>query len=459
MKEMTNEQKREKRREIGWIVAIVILTVISVLFTTLYVTAKASEAQAKESYRTLAETTYRKSYYSLLYNIDGLDTATDKLTVASGKATRQEYLADITSYATAAAENMAAFTPEGGEDSKMLKFINQTGDFAKFLDDKLNKGGNLSDADRRTIEEISGAVTEIKSALAELSDEVERDDFSFVDSLKEKDGAFSQTLSSFESKEVDYPSMIYDGPFSDSLEEREAKALSGEVIDEGRAREIAAKILRVESSDISVKDGSKSVFESYDIEAQTQGGRAYLTLAKKGGFPVSLNYSGVAPSGTHIEAKDAERYAESYLRALEIPSMKAVWASLYENVYYINLAACEDGVILYPDLVKVKVSAEDGSILGMESLNYIYNHTARTLAAPIVTEREAAEAISEYIVVSSCRLTLVPTKGDGEALAYEFFGTKGDSGADKYFVYVEAETGEEMKIMRVLDGERGLLLQ
>ena len=53
-------------------------------------------------------------------------------------------------------------------------------------------------------------------------------------------------------------------------------------------------------------------------------------------------------------------------------------------------------------------------------------------------------------------IALVPTKGGGEALTYEFFGTKGD---DKYFVYVDAESGEEMKIMRVLDGERGLLLQ
>ena len=92
----------------------------------------------------------------------------------------------------------------------------------------------------------------------------------------------------------------------------------------------------------------------------------------------------------------------------------------------------------------------------MECLNYVYNHTERTLPAAIVTEQEAAEAISEYIALDSCRLALVPTKGGGEALTYEFYGTKGD---DKYFVYVDALTGEELKIMRVLGGERGLLLQ
>lgn len=455
--EVSYRERKEKRKDLIAILVIGLMAALAAVMTALFVTARSRAAKSEAQYRALAENTYRKSYYALLYNMDGLDSATNKLTVASGKAIRQEYLADISSYATAAGENMANFTPEENEDSKILKFINQTGDFAKYLDDKLNKGGNLSEEDSRTIGEIASAVREIKSTLANLGDEVEAGDFSFVDSLKRKDGAFVDTLRSFEKKEIDYPSMIYDGPFSDSLEVREGKALAGEEMDEEMAKAIASDLIKSSKpSDISVKSGSKNVFESYDVEADTAWGKAYLTIAKKGGFPVSVNFPEVTPSGTHIEAKDAELFAEKYLLSIGIREMKAVWASLYDNVYYINLAAVKEGVILYPDLIKVKVSGEDGRIVGMESLNYIYNHTERVMEPPVVTEQEAVEAISEYIELSSCRLTLVPTKGNGEALAYEFFGTKGE---DKYFVYVDAATGEEMKIMRVLDGERGLLLQ
>ena len=455
-KEISMEERTERIKNTVAIIVIVLLALTTALMATFFAAARSKQAQSEERYRALAETTYRKSYYSLLYNIDGLETATNKLSVASGKATRQEYLSDISAYATAAAENMAAFTPEEASDSKMLKFINQTGDFAKYLDDKLSKGGSVNENDRRTIGEIAAAVGEIKGTLTSLGSEAEKGDFSFVDTLRDRNSLFSETLRSFEEKDIEYPSMIYDGPFSDSLTERSAKALSGEMIGEEEAREIAARLLGVKSADISVKEGSKNVFESYACEADTPRGRGYLTLAKQGGFPVSLNLPEGGSGSVSIQATDAERAAETFLRDLGIPSMKAVWASLYENVYYINLAAEEDGVILYPDLIKVKVSAADGSILGMESLNYLYNHTARSLEPPVVTAQEAAEAISEYIAVTSCRLTLVPTKGGGEALAYEFFGTKGE---DKYFVYVDALTGEEMKIMRVLDGERGLLLQ
>ena len=123
---MTEERikKSEKARTTVAIVVIALLAVLSAVFVSLYVTAKAGQGAADERYRALAESTYRKSYYSLLYNMDGLEGATNKLTVASGKALKQEYLADISTYATAAAENMSDFTPEEAGDSKIMKFIN-----------------------------------------------------------------------------------------------------------------------------------------------------------------------------------------------------------------------------------------------------------------------------------------------------------------------------------------------
>ena len=61
MQRELSEERRHKRREIAAVIVIVLLTALYVLFTTLYVTAKASETRANESYRALAETTYRKS--------------------------------------------------------------------------------------------------------------------------------------------------------------------------------------------------------------------------------------------------------------------------------------------------------------------------------------------------------------------------------------------------------------
>ena len=171
---------------------------------------------------------------------------------------------------------------------------------------------------------------------------------------------------------------------------------------------------------------------------------------------MSVAFTDEESSALSLTAKQAEAAAEEYAVRIGLKSMKAVWASNYNNVYYVNLAFCDNGAIFYPDLVKVQVSGETGEILGMESLNYIFNHTDRPVFESVIPPSEAVSSVSENLEIQSVRLAVVPTKGDGETLAYEVYGTKGE---EKYFVYVSANSGEELKVMRVVDGERGLLLQ
>ena len=83
---MTTLEKKKKSKDGVAILVIALLSVAAAVMTALFVTARAKQAKADERYRVLAESTYRKSYYALVYNVDGLDTAADKLTVASGKA-------------------------------------------------------------------------------------------------------------------------------------------------------------------------------------------------------------------------------------------------------------------------------------------------------------------------------------------------------------------------------------
>ena len=44
----------------------------------------------------------------------------------------------------------------------------------------------------------------------------------------------------------------------------------------------------------------------------------------------------------------------------------------------VNFAAKQDGVILYPDLIKVQMSLESGRVVGFEALNYLSSHQTRS---------------------------------------------------------------------------------
>ena len=457
MAQGTYKNRKWKGKDVAAIAVIVCLTAAAVLFASLYALSK-SKAEAENSrYKTTMENVYRKSYYGLVYNTDGLETAVTKLSVARSKAMKQEYLSDMTAYSTAAAENMANLSERGADNSAILKFINQTGDFAKYLDNKLNKGGDLTEKDEETIGEIASVLREIKTSLQKVSGEVEKDGFSFLTAIGETEGGFSGMVKSFENEEIDYPSMIYDGPFSDSMTERRAKGLTGKDATENEAIDRLSELLpNTEISEISVHDGSKNVFETFDFELSTSRGKCFVTIAKKGAFPVAFSFAEERANAPTLTAERAERAAEEYAENIGLSSMKAVWASNYDGDYYVNLAYTEKGVIFYPDLIKVKVNGETGEIEGMESLNYIFNHTARAPFESPIPPSEAVSSVGEDLEIKSVRLCVVPTKGDGETLAYEVYGTKGE---EKYFVYVGASSGEELKVMRVVDGERGLLLQ
>lgn len=60
-----------------------------------------------------------------------------------------------------------------------------------------------------------------------------------------------------------------------------------------------------------------------------------------------------------------------------------------ENIATINYAAQQDGVTLYPDLIKVKIALDTGEILSMEAQGYIFNHMQREELIPQISIEEA----------------------------------------------------------------------
>ena len=115
----------------------------------------------------------------------------------------------------------------------------------------------------------------------------------------------------------------------------------------------------------------------------------------------------------------------------------------------------QDGVIIYPDMVKVKINASDGHVTGCETLQYLFNHTQRSLEKPALSSEDILSRKWGELETKSVRLAVIPTPGGGERLAYEVYGTVGE---EKFFVYADVNTGREVRVLKVVDSEQGELL-
>ena len=119
-----------------------------------------------------------------------------------------------------------------------------------------------------------------------------------------------------------------------------------------------------------------------------------------------------------------------------------------------NYAPLQGEVLCYPDLVKVRVELERGRIVGYDAEGYLLNHVRREFSEPVSRET-AATALSPGLRIRSDRLALIPTEGKGERYCREFL-CETEEGR-KCLVYVDARTGEEAKILLLLEDGDGTL--
>ena len=134
--------------------------------------------------------------------------------------------------------------------------------------------------------------------------------------------------------------------------------------------------------------------------------------------------------------------------------MKAVWTTEGASIDTFNFAYVKNGVVCYPDLIKVNVCRERGIVCSMEAKSYYLNHVNRDIEKATISEAQAKEKVSNNIEIETSRLAVIP-KNDAEILAYEFTGKYND---ETYYVYISAKTGKEIDIFKVVKTTEGNLI-
>ena len=125
------------------------------------------------------------------------------------------------------------------------------------------------------------------------------------------------------------------------------------------------------------------------------------------------------------------------------------------NVCTVNFAYIQEGVVCYPDLIKVSVALDNGEVTGFETTGYVMSHTERTFPEMKISADEAEDKVSDELEVLSYGVAVIPTDGKYEVLCHEFKCETEDK--RHCIVYINAETGAEEKIFVLIESESGTL--
>ena len=137
-------------------------------------------------------------------------------------------------------------------------------------------------------------------------------------------------------------------------------------------------------------------------------------------------------------------------------SVKAVWVTQDNGTCYINFAGVQDQIILYSDLIKVSVCLNSGRVYAMDAKSYVENHKQREIPDPQIRVEQAELKLSDKMQVMTSRLAYIPLETGKEKLAYEFFCETADG--EEFYVYIDALTGKQLEIFKVVLTDQGTLL-
>lgn len=363
----------------------------------------------------------------------------------------------LTRDAASAKNSLSALPLSDTQLDNMLKFLSQVGAFVSTLDRKLSLGETITSEERNQLKQLIDVSQKLLSELDTITQGVEDGSVSFKQAgstLQKSTDQSMQIGSAFGDAEqtlTDYPTLIYDGPFSDHILNQSPKTLEGKSdISKEKALEIASDFIGVDKSTLRFDSETNGVIETYNFFVDSIN----ISVCKKGGAVLYLLGSSNAGESV-ITPEQAVENAKNFLSAKGYENMKESYYSTQDGICTVNFAYEDEGVICYPDLIKLSISLETGNIISFDARGYIMNHTDRPPVQSKISADEAKMSVSDYLTVMSSRLAIIPTDYKTEKTAYEFHCKTPDE--QEVLVYIDVLTAKEDDILLLLYSDGGIL--
>jgi len=447
---MINVTKRGMARIIAFPSAIIMALAISLFIS-------GSEAAAAK--RTL-EKSYMRSVEELSHCLENIKNTLNKGMYSNSPKMTGELSARLSNDAAAAKACLAQLPVSELNLTNTYKYLSQVGNYSKALSEKAVEGAELTVQDEENLAKLYDYARAASENMWSVEGQLQKGLLTFEKvkeiaggiEKNERLGAPATVTDGFKEMEDsfdDYPMLIYDGPFSDHIMQKDPLMLRGEnEIDWAAAERAAIEITGLTEVSAVTEEGGR--MSSYVLK----GGNTSVAITKAGGYLCyMLGYRDVGAE--RLTAEQAAGIAEKFLNKIGYSEITRTYYETRDGVCITNFAGVQDGVVLYTDLIKVGVALDTGEVISADARGYLTNHTVRSFGEPALTEKEAASKLSKRLSSDGVKLCVIPSDGMNERYCYEFKCR--NSNGQQILVYINADTGAEEQIFLLEIGPNGVL--
>ncbi len=429
----------------------------------------AKDAEARQ-YQRAMQNTYIRAFSELTASVDRIDTALEKAVYTTSSRQLCNLCAEIFGQAMTAQQALGQLPYANVELEQTAAFVSKVGDYANALARSAAQEEGYAGQQLETVKALSRGASELRGRLDGLESELYDGVITLEDvetaerRMARSSGETGETVagSSYQDIEAEFPetpTLIYDGPFSEHLSSRRALMLENVgTVTEEEALKNALDFAGLTAGQLTLLSPVEGEFTAWLFGGEADGEQVAVTVTQSGGYILSMSRSRSLGDET-VSREEAVDLARKFLdRAGFEGGANALAESYYtqsDGVLTINLAGTQEGVICYPDLVKVSVALDTGEIVGFECGGYLMNHGKREMSGQRVPVEQARKEISPELTILSEGLAIIPTQGEHEVLCWEFY-CENNQGRH-YISYINAGTGQEQQLLLLLEDETGTL--
>lgn len=410
---------------------------------------------------------YNRAFYEMIGYVQNVEVLLVKSMVSSTPDMTAQTLQQAWHQANLAQTNLGQLPITQEVLANTSKFLSQVGDFSLAMDRQNIGGEGINEDQYKTLESLHGFAVSLQEALNNLQASIsggrirwnELADKGTPMFKKESENLNVQMFSDIDKSFQEFPTLIYDGPFSDHMTNMQPKGLTGDDISVEEAQKKltdffgADRVVAVEHTGDIQTDTLPAYNFKIRFKDRPESEFATADITKKGGHVIWMLYNRDSGQET-IDVEKAKKAGLEFLQSNGYKNMKDTYYIKEDSTATINYAYEQDGVVVYPDLIKVKIALDTGEVVGFESKGFIMGHTRREIPALGFSEESARSKVLAKAKIGSVGLAIIPTKFGTEIFCYELKGKLNDK---DFIVYINAVTGKEEQVLIIINTPEGIL--
>ncbi|RJX38414.1 germination protein YpeB [Paenibacillus pinisoli] len=420
------------------------------------------EHQDKNAILIKAENQYQRAFHDLTFHVDKLhDQLGNTLAVHSASTgSHRKALVNVWRLTSQAQNEISQLPLSYLPFTEAEDFLSHISNFAYKTSVRDLTKQPLSDGEFKTLQTLYEKSDEIAKDLKRMQQDVLSNNLRWMDvevaiASDAKDGhnTIVDGLRSVEGKVDGYPEMDWGPSVASLYQKRTIKLLSGNKVGPEDIQKKAAQLLGIAPADITVQENGKDTeFESYTAVAfpDDSNRKVQMDFTSHGGHISSLMKTRELGS-QKISFEQAKASADQFLQKHGFKDMRAVTYDTYQNAGTFTYVSSQNGVLIYPDKLTVKVALDNGEAIGLQASDYVYEHRDRELPSPIMTKEEAKKTLNQGLKVTNEQLALIDGEMGEEVLCYEYTGSINGT---IYRIYINAENGIEEKVEKMSAEDR-----